>query len=81
MSFADHLPPPGLRPFVTSAHGYRVPAMPTGVHRGLPSRHLTLVIELGAPLRVGGLSGSVAAHGVVGGLHTRPALIDASRPQ
>jgi AraC-like DNA-binding protein len=79
--FVDHLPAAALRPFVAAAHGYQVPAMPTGVHRGLPSRHLTLVVELAAPLRVSGLSGSVAAHGVVGGLHTTPALIDASLPQ
>jgi AraC-like DNA-binding protein len=32
-------------------------------------------------LRVAGLGGVTAAHGVVGGLHTRPALIDASGPQ
>jgi AraC-like DNA-binding protein len=81
VSFADHVPAAALRPFVAVAHGYRVPAMPTGVHRGLPSRHLTLVLELEAPLRVEGLAGSVAAHGVVGGLHTQPAFIDASRPQ
>ena len=77
-----HVPPGPLRPFVAVAHGYRVPANPTGLHRGLPSRHLTLVVELAAPLRVAGLGGGpVAAHAVVGGLHTRPALIDASRPQ
>lgn len=81
MSFHTHVPPPPLRPFVASAHGYRVPANPTGLHRGLPSRHLTLVVDLNAPLRVAGLGGSVAAHAVVGGLHISPALIDASLPQ
>jgi AraC-like DNA-binding protein len=81
MSFATHVPPALLRPYVAAAHGYRVPANPTGLHRGLPSRHLTLVVELRAPLRVSGLGGPVAAYGVVGGLHTQPALIDASRPQ
>ena len=81
VSFPTHVPPAPLRSFVAVAHGYRVPANPTGLHRGLPSRHLTLVVELTAPLRVAGLGGLVAAHGVVGGLHTRPALIDASRPQ
>jgi AraC-like DNA-binding protein len=79
--FRRHLPPVPLHSFVATAQGYRVPANPVGLHRGLPSRHLTLVVELGAPLRVSGLGGSVAAHGVVGGLHTRPALIDASAPQ
>jgi AraC-like DNA-binding protein len=76
-----HFVPAPLRPFVAEAHGYRTPASPTGLHRGLPSRHLSLVVELAAPLRVAGLGDAVAAHGVVGGLHTRPALIDASRPQ
>ncbi|WP_246842867.1 helix-turn-helix domain-containing protein [Allokutzneria sp. NRRL B-24872] len=76
-----HHPPRALSPFVSAAHGYHVPASASGVHRGLPSRHLTLVLDLHEPLRVEGLESSVAAHGVVGGLHTRPALIDASRPQ
>ncbi len=81
MSFARHLVPAPLRPFVAAAHGYRSPALPTGLHRGLPSRHLTLVVELAAPLRVSHPGNAVAAHAVVGGLHTRAALIDASRPQ
>jgi AraC-like DNA-binding protein len=82
VSLVTHVPPPALRPFVAVAHGYRVPAVSTGLHRGLPSRHLTLVVELLAPLRVTGPNGDlVAAHVVVGGLHTRPALIDASRGQ
>lgn len=75
-----HLPPTPLRPFVAAAQGYGVPTNPSGVHRGLPSRHLTLVVELTAPLRVS-LGGLVSAHGVVGGLHTSAALLDASRPQ
>jgi AraC-like DNA-binding protein len=79
--FAAHRPPAPLRPFVAQAHGYRVPANPTGVHRGLPSRHLTLVVELAAPLRVSGLGQPVVGHGVVGGLHTSAARIDASVPQ
>jgi AraC-like DNA-binding protein len=81
VSSARHVVPAPLRPFVASAHGYRSPAMPTGLHRGLPSRHLTLVVELAAPLRVSGTGPAVAAHAVVGGLHTRAALIDATRPQ
>lgn len=81
MEFHTHRPAPALRPYVAEAHGYRVSPNPSGIHRGLPSRHLTLVVELIEPLRVGGVGGSVVAHGVVGGLHMRPALIDASRPQ
>jgi AraC-like DNA-binding protein len=81
MSFAAHVPAAALRPFVAAAHGYRVPANPTGLHRGLPSPHLTLVVELLAPLRLSGPDGQLAAHAVVGGLDTRPAMIDASVPQ
>lgn len=79
--FRAHAPPPQLRPYVPVAHGYQVPANPVGIHRGLPSRHITLVIEINGPLRVAGLGSTVSAQGVVGGLHTTPALIDASRPQ
>lgn len=81
MLFVAHTPPAPLRSFVAAAHGYRVPANPSGRHRGLPSRHLTLVVELAGPLRVGGLGAPVAAYALAGGLHTSPALIDASRPQ
>ncbi|SNS35669.1 AraC-type DNA-binding protein [Geodermatophilus pulveris] len=81
MPTTRHVVPAPLRPFVAAAYGYRVPANPAGVHRGLPSRHLTLVVELAGPLRVDGPGPAVAAHAVVGGLHTRPALIDATRPQ
>lgn len=81
LTFQHHRPAPALRPLVSAAVGYRVPANPVGLHRGLPSRSLSLVIELHAPLRVSAPAGEVAAHGVVGGLHTSPALIDASRPQ
>jgi AraC-like DNA-binding protein len=81
VEFHAHMPARALRPYVAEAHGYRVPPNPTGIHRGLPSRHLTLVVELIAPLRVAGLGLSVAAHGVVGGLHVSPVLVDASRSQ
>lgn len=80
-AFFRHVPAPALRPFVAVAHGYRVPPNPTGLHRGLPTRHLTLVIELNAPLRVSTQHTSVASHGVVGGLGTAPAWIDASSSQ
>ncbi|WP_251840098.1 AraC family transcriptional regulator [Oceanitalea stevensii] len=80
-ALVPHTVPAPLRPLVATAVGYRAPAYPARVHRGLPSRHLTLVVELLGPLTVRGLGETVSAHGVVGGLHTVPALIDASRPQ
>ncbi len=79
--FMTHAVPAPLRVFVASAHGYAVPANPTGLHRGLPSRHLTLVVELASPLVVDGLDEPVRAHGVVAGLHLCVARIDASLPQ
>lgn len=81
MTFLAHRPAPALLGLVDSAHGYAVPAMPEGVHRGLPSRHITLVVELSRPLRISGPAGGIAAHGVLGGLHTAPVHIDASSPQ
>lgn len=80
MPHLSHRPAAPLRPYVAMALGYRVPALPGGLHRGLPSRHVTLVLELAAPLRLT-MASAVAAHGVVGGLSTTPALIDASGPQ
>jgi AraC-like DNA-binding protein len=80
MEFVQHLPPPPLAAFVTAACGYRMPAYPSGVHRGLPSSSMTLVIELGGRLRTTGLSTQIDAQAVVCGLHTRPALIDARAP-
>lgn len=76
-----HVPAPALRTVVGTAVGYRVPALPSGVHRGLPSPWLSLAIDLCAPLRVEGLGAAVTAHGVLGGLHTGPALIDATAAQ
>jgi AraC-like DNA-binding protein len=40
-----------------------------------------MVVEINSQLRDSGLGSPVASHGVVAGLHTGPALIDASRPQ
>jgi AraC-like DNA-binding protein len=70
---------PALRPFVATAVGYRQDGLAPGLHRGLPSPYLTFVVTLDDPL-------VMAAHpdprqppgrydGLIGGLHTRPALI------
>jgi len=70
---------PALRPWVDGYVGYRIVGFPPGLHRGLPSRHLTFIVSLGevidvvrqtdprdAPRRYGF---------VVGGLQTTTALI------
>jgi AraC-like DNA-binding protein len=71
---------PALRPFVASAVGYLQEGLAPGLHRGLPSPFLTFVVTLDEPLEM-------VAHpdprqpagrydGLIGGLHTRPALIE-----
>jgi AraC-like DNA-binding protein len=77
--WVDHRVHPALRPFIATAVGYRQEGFPPGLHRGLPSPHLTFVVTLDEPL-------VLLAHpdpdqapgrydGLIGGLHTRPALI------
>ena len=74
-----HRPPAVLRPFVAEVVGYRHEGLTPGLHRGLPSPHLTLVLTLDEPLVMAahpdpGQAGSTH-DALVGGLHTAPALI------
>jgi AraC-like DNA-binding protein len=73
------LPAPGLRPFVGHYTGYRQRGIPPAVHRGLPSADLTLILTLDEPLVVSAHPDPRQPGGrfetLVGGLHTRPALI------
>lgn len=72
-------PAPALRPYVSAYTGYRTDAGPPGVHRGVPSGHLTFVIcldgkvELLANADPARPPGTFAA--MVSGLHDRPATI------
>jgi AraC-like DNA-binding protein len=70
---------PLLRPFVAAAVGYRHEGLPPGQHRGLPSPFLTLVVTIDAPLVMAAHPDPAQSPGafdaLVGGLHTRPALI------
>jgi AraC-like DNA-binding protein len=73
-----HRPPPHVRPFVESVVGYHYAGFGAGVHRGLPSRHLTVVLSLDDPLdmtlpKAPGTRVSLAA--VAGGLHASPVSI------
>lgn len=55
--------------------GYRQTGVPPGVHRGLPSPALTMVVTLDEPITVQ-MGGSPATYTtLVGGLHATPALI------
>ncbi len=70
------LPHPALRPFVAAYHGYRMHGYEPGVHAGLPSRTVTLVISLDDPVDMcrmadpGQVPGAFQA--LIGGLHDRP---------
>lgn len=72
-----HIPHPALRAYVESASGYRIAGADPGVHVGLPSTSLTVVIPLDAPLRVQHLGDREpsAFDSVVAGLHTCPVRI------
>lgn len=70
--------PPGLRPYVGWMVAYDLDLGAPGVHRGLPSTALTLVLPVGDPLEVS-WSGRPASRGrwqaLASGLHTTPAEI------
>jgi AraC-like DNA-binding protein len=80
MERAEVTPPGRLAPLVAHYSGYRYEGLPPGVHHGLPSPWLTVVISLGAPTRTTVMPDprqapeSYAA--LAGGLHTRAALIE-----
>jgi AraC-like DNA-binding protein len=71
-------PAPALRPLIDSYVGYRMAGGPE-VHRGLPSRHLTLIVSIGEPIDVVAQTDPRQAPDryrfVLGGLQDRPALI------
>ncbi|GAA1774829.1 AraC family transcriptional regulator [Nocardioides hankookensis] len=69
---------PALAPYVASLTAYDVDLGAPGVHRGLPSTTLTLVLPVGDPLDVGwrGVPSSRETRwSSVSGLHARPAEI------
>jgi len=45
-------PAPPLRSFIERYCGYRMTGFPSGLHRGLPSRHLTFIVSIGADIDV-----------------------------
>ncbi|AXB44235.1 helix-turn-helix domain-containing protein [Amycolatopsis albispora] len=78
--WATRLPHPALRQLVRRYIGYTQHGVTLAVHRGLPSRSVTLVISLAEPVRVvagpGAEHGPLHRHCVVGGLHLGPVLIE-----
>jgi AraC-like DNA-binding protein len=77
VTWAVRQPHPVVRPLVTRYVGYAQDDVTLAVHRGLPSRHVTLVISLAGPVRMAGRS----LQGLVGGLHTSAVLIRQDRTQ
>lgn len=78
--FVARQPAAAVRSYVDRYVGYRQHGLTQGTHRGLPSHSITMVISLAEEIRlaggVGAERGPVALHGLVGGLHLRPALIE-----
>ncbi|WP_416952833.1 helix-turn-helix domain-containing protein [Nocardioides sp. T5] len=82
----EHLPaarvPAPLARHVVAMDGYSAEGLAPGVHRGLPSAGLTLVLGLGRPLRTAPteqawVDGVRDAQWVsLGGLHTRAAMVE-----
>ena len=46
------MPAPELRGAIGQYTGYRLLGFPSGLHRGLPSRHLTFIVSIGDPIEV-----------------------------
>jgi AraC-like DNA-binding protein len=75
-SWATRAPHPALRSFVRRYIGYTQHDVTLPVHRGLPSRSITLIISLAGPVRMlAGPRGKSAMQAMVGGLHLGPVLI------
>lgn len=72
-------PAPQLRRLVSSYSGNRYRGFSPGTHIGLPSRNLTVVVSLDAPLHMAAMPDRSQAPGffaaLAAGLHTRPAVI------
>jgi len=74
-----NLPAPVLRPFITQYAGFRVSGLPPGIHFGLPSSDVDLIISLGRPIDVIKMPSSTqrpsAFTAFVSGLQHAPAIV------
>ena len=72
-------PAPALAQVVDRYVGYRLSGLPAGVHRGLPSRHLTFIVSIGPAIDVVAQTDPRQAPDryrcVLSGLQASPALI------
>jgi AraC-like DNA-binding protein len=81
VSFEYHrrAPVPALRPYVGALSGYAYPGAPPLLHRGLPSRALTIVLSLDEPVGVAWPGAAVDKFdALVGGLHSTAVRIGES---
>jgi AraC-like DNA-binding protein len=69
-----------LSGYVDGYSGYDMRGFPPGRHMGLPSRHLTLVVQFDAPIVLAafpdGSSRPQRFEALIGGFHTTPAVIE-----
>jgi AraC-like DNA-binding protein len=75
---AARRPSGGMARYVERYVGYHLEGFPPGVHRGLPSRRLTVVVSLAGPVEMrlpGRYEESRSVQAFVAGLDTQPALI------
>jgi AraC-like DNA-binding protein len=73
-----HRPAPPLCQFVESAVGYHYAGFEAGVHRGLPSRHLTVIVSFDRPLDMtlpDDQQTPLSLDALAGGLHAAPVTI------
>lgn len=68
-----------LAPYIDRYVGYRLAGFPAGIHRGVPSRHMTFIVDVGAGIEVAAQTDPRQAPAtyrtVLGGLQATPALI------
>lgn len=78
-------PSAALSPYVDRYVGYRQDRLPSGTHRGLPSRSMNLIISLADPVTVLSMPDPTATPqtfpGLISGLHAGPVTIAADRVQ
>jgi AraC-like DNA-binding protein len=72
-------PAPQLTPYIEQYVGYRLLGFPPGLHRGLPSRHMTFIVSIGPVIEAVALPDPHQAPAryrcVLGGLQAAAALI------
>jgi AraC-like DNA-binding protein len=72
-------PAPDLRSLIAGYTGYRIQGEPAGVHRGLPSRSLTVVLTIEGTVDIGGARrarGYGSYRALASGLHDEVVLIE-----